>query len=128
MKKLMAAVAFASVIASPALAQWYDPDVGSGNIAPSIYAPAAPHQVYLSAQFGNGRRHVRHRHAGRGTARGAFAAVPPSDAPTGTRAGSTRESALRECSVAASKYTEHTWGDMEIYQFRACMAVHGQPE
>jgi hypothetical protein len=128
MKRLMAAVAFCSVIALPALAQSYDPDIGSGNIAPPIYAPAAPHQVYLGAHVRNGRHHARHRHAGRGTARGAFAAVPPSGAPIGTRAGSTRESALRECSAAASRYTEHTWGDMEIHQFRTCMAVHGQPE
>jgi hypothetical protein len=128
MKKLMAAVAFASVIASPALAQSYDPDIGSGNIAPWVYAPAAPHQLYLSAPFRNGRHHARHRHAGRGTARGAFAALPPPGAPTDTRAGSRRESALRECSIAASRYPEHTWGTMEIHQFRTCMAAHGQPE
>ena len=34
MKMLIAAVALATLVASPALAQSYDPDVGSGNVAP----------------------------------------------------------------------------------------------
>ena len=35
MKKLLAIVTLAAIImASPALAQSYDPDIGSGNIAP----------------------------------------------------------------------------------------------
>jgi hypothetical protein len=35
MKKLLAAIALAAlVVASPAFAQSYDPDLGSGNIAP----------------------------------------------------------------------------------------------
>jgi hypothetical protein len=36
MKKLIAAVALATVIAAPALAQSYDPSVGSGNIATQV--------------------------------------------------------------------------------------------
>jgi len=35
MKKLIMAAALATVLASPAFAQAYDPDVGSGNIAPN---------------------------------------------------------------------------------------------
>jgi hypothetical protein len=38
MKMLVAAVAFAMLVASPALAQSYDPDVGSGNIVPQADA------------------------------------------------------------------------------------------
>jgi len=38
MKKLLTAAAIATVLASPALAQSYDPDIGTGNIAPSAYA------------------------------------------------------------------------------------------
>jgi len=38
MKMLVAAVAFATLVASPALAQSYEPDVGSGNIAPQADA------------------------------------------------------------------------------------------
>jgi hypothetical protein len=50
MSKLVAVVAFAAVIASPAFAQSFDPSVGSGNIARQIveddalgaYARTAP--------------------------------------------------------------------------------------
>jgi len=38
MKMLVAAVAFATLVASPALAQSYDPHVGSGNIVPQTDA------------------------------------------------------------------------------------------
>ena len=37
MKKILAAVALATLVAAPALAQSWDPDVGSGNIAPAPY-------------------------------------------------------------------------------------------
>jgi hypothetical protein len=39
-----------------------------------------------------------------------------------------RAAAIHECSAKASKYPEHTWGDNEIYTYRACMAEHGQQE
>jgi hypothetical protein len=39
-----------------------------------------------------------------------------------------RAAAIHECSVLASRYVEHTWGDTEIDQYRACMAAHGQKE
>jgi hypothetical protein len=38
MKMLVAAVAFATLVASPAFAQSYDPDVGSRNIVPQANA------------------------------------------------------------------------------------------
>jgi opacity protein-like surface antigen len=46
MKKLLAAVALATLIASPAFAQSFDPSVGSGNIAQknSTSAPEASGQ------------------------------------------------------------------------------------
>jgi len=37
MKKLFAAVAFASVVAAPAFAQSFDPSVGSGNLNAAPY-------------------------------------------------------------------------------------------
>ena len=40
MNKFIAAVALATLVATPALAQSYDPDVGTGNIAPAPYAAA----------------------------------------------------------------------------------------
>jgi hypothetical protein len=39
-----------------------------------------------------------------------------------------RAAALRECSAIAAQYSEYVWGNMEIHQFRACMAEHGQVE
>ena len=49
MKKLITAAAFATVLVSPALAQSYDPDVGSGNIVPPAYAHAAPRAAHHSS-------------------------------------------------------------------------------
>jgi hypothetical protein len=39
-----------------------------------------------------------------------------------------RAAALRKCSAIAARYPESTWGDMEIDQYRAYMAEHGQVE
>lgn len=39
-----------------------------------------------------------------------------------------RAQAIRECTKAENQYTETTWGNMEIYVYRACMYQHGQPE
>jgi hypothetical protein len=52
MSKILAALAIATVTASPAFAQAYDPSVGSGNIVSSPYrtSPTVPngtaHQAY----------------------------------------------------------------------------------
>jgi hypothetical protein len=47
-------------------------------------------------------------------------AAPPTD--------DARNKALRECNVRAQKYIEHTWGDVEIYTYRACMVERGQQQ
>ena len=39
-----------------------------------------------------------------------------------------RAQAIRECTARAGTYVEHTWGDTEIYIYRACMAEHRQRE
>jgi len=39
-----------------------------------------------------------------------------------------RAAALREYNLKAQKYTQHTWADVQIYIYRACMAEHGQQE
>jgi hypothetical protein len=39
-----------------------------------------------------------------------------------------RAAALRECSAIAAQWPEYEWGNMEIYQYRACMARHGEVE
>jgi hypothetical protein len=45
MKMLVAAVALATLVASPAFAQSYDPDIGSGNIVPPYDDPEVPSTV-----------------------------------------------------------------------------------
>jgi hypothetical protein len=40
MNRFFAVLALASLVATPALAQSYDPDLGTGNIAPAPYAAA----------------------------------------------------------------------------------------
>jgi hypothetical protein len=39
-----------------------------------------------------------------------------------------RAAAIHECSVSAGRYSQHDWGNTEIYQYRACMTVLGQQE
>jgi hypothetical protein len=46
----------------------------------------------------------------------------------GGQISAARAAAIHECSVLASRYSQHDWGNTEIYQYRACMARHGQPE
>jgi len=56
MNKLFAAVALATVIASPAFAQSFDPSVGSGNIAhqPSDQGAPGAYALQLRMQVGRG--------------------------------------------------------------------------
>ena len=39
-----------------------------------------------------------------------------------------REKALHECSAAAAKYRQSTWGHQELDAYRTCMMQHGEPE
>ncbi len=50
-------------------------------------------------------------------------AAPPSD-----RLDAARAQAIQECSAAAQKYSQSTWGHFQIDQYRSCMAQHGQQE
>jgi len=54
----------------------------------------------------------------------------PAAAATGSdyQISARRASAVHECSVLAGQYSQHDWGNTEIHQYRACMAVHGQQE
>jgi hypothetical protein len=118
MKMLVVGVALAALVASPAFAQSYDPDVGTGNIAPPSDDPAYASGVY---QGGPDAPYT------------AYGAVTPFDFPSfaqgsGEHISTARAAAIRRCSTLAQRYTEYTWGDMEIQQYRACMAGHGQVE
>ena len=55
-------------------------------------------------------------------------AVPMTDAVADVQISAARATAIHECSVLAGRYSQHDWGNTEIYQYRACMAQHGQQE
>jgi hypothetical protein len=40
----------------------------------------------------------------------------------------TRDEAIRGCSVAAGKYVQYAWGNVEGATYRACMAKEGHQE
>ena len=65
MKKVLILATFASVIGLPAFAQSFDPDVGTGNVAPPVAgmgAPGAYAQAPVDYERGE-RGYVRHRRA-----------------------------------------------------------------
>lgn len=69
MKKTIALAAFASIIALPAFAQSFDPDLGTGNVAPPI-ANLGATSSYAQAPANYESGYVRHHHAHRfGTSR-----------------------------------------------------------
>ena|SRR5215467_7304203 len=108
MKKILATAALlATLVASPALAQSFDPDVGSGNIAQfSTTAPSTG--LYLRADD---------------------AAAPLGSATSVQNHGSdARASAVRLCSDTGRRYLDTTWGLMSAQLYRSCMAQHGQAE
>jgi hypothetical protein len=136
MNKLIAAVALATVLASPAFAQSYDPDLGTGNIAAQIEAPASRSDAQGAyAQVRHGAPAAVHRLNRDGGARlqspyAAYGAVTPFGSPALDRNDATaaRAAAIRACSAIAAPYKEMTWGHMGIHQYRTCMTQHGQAE
>ena len=71
------------------------------------------------------------RELGSATAIAVLCMIPLAGAATqggGGQISAGRAAAIHECSVLASRYSQHDWGNVEIYQYRACMARHGQPE
>src|SRR4051812_39061531 len=106
MKKVLICAAFATLVSSPALAQ-----AGFGPFVPdNPYPYSAPYMAPYAA----------------------YGAVTPYGVPGSAHetdvVSAARAAAIHRCSTAASKYTEHTWGDMEFDQYKACMAINGQPE
>ena len=131
MKKLFAALALTAFLASPAFAQSYDPDLGTGNIAriQTTSPSAAAQDAY--AQVRPAKPVARPQARGGTSAQNplsAYGAVTPFGSGSEASVNAARGAALRECSVLAGKYTETTWSHMELHQYRTCMARHGQPE
>jgi hypothetical protein len=42
--------------------------------------------------------------------------------------GDARAAVVRECNTEALRYTQHLWANLEVHQYRTCMARHGQAE
>jgi hypothetical protein len=129
-KILVAAAVLATLVASPALAQSYDPDIGTGNIVPwggsPAYSQGYQPDASASARVVPGRRQAQSPY-------NAYGAVTPfgdprTDQTRKNNTGAARETAMRECSGTAAPYKQTTWGSMEIHQYRSCMMRHGQPE
>ena len=54
--------------------------------------------------------------------------APASAATVEYQMSAARQLAIHACSVLASRYSQHDWGNTEIYQYRACMAGRSQQE
>jgi len=54
-----------------------------------------------------------------------FADAPQKLDPTVSPA---RAAAIHECALAAAKYLDYVWGNVEMYIYRSCMAAHSQRE
>jgi hypothetical protein len=126
MKMLIAAAALATLVASPAFAQSYDPDLGTGTIVQWNSSTAFPQP---SGREGFARVAPR----APASAYTAYGAVTPFGSPVDTGNGTSRmnagrEAALRACSLESRRYTQTTWGNMDAHQHRTCIAQHGQME
>ena len=63
MKKILVLATFASIIGLPAFAQSFDPDLGSGNVAPPVANNMGAASAYAQKPAYNERGYVRHRRA-----------------------------------------------------------------
>jgi hypothetical protein len=128
MKTLITALAFAALVAlqglTPAYAQSYDPDIGTGNIVASTQTSSESGARAALAR-------VLPRSAQTRSAHSAFAAVTPFGTPSAGNTepfGQARADSIRQCATLAAPYKQTTWGNYESYQYRSCMAQHGQVE
>jgi len=117
MTNVLAALALAAAVSMPAAAQSYDP---VGNIAAAVATyDGAPTEMAALAR-------VAHRTAGWSRyGRSPDIFVLPG---AGVQVSAARAAALRACSAVAAQWPEYEWGNMEIFQYRACMAEHHQVE
>jgi len=132
MKTFIAALVLAGLVAFPAFAQSYDPDLGTGNIAP--YSASTPYSANVAQPGSAGAARVP---GGFGSAAKAYGAVTPSGTPgaanSGNQSASARDTALRECSVLERSFNgvggnQDRWGAQAVTLYRSCMMQHGQPE
>jgi hypothetical protein len=46
----------------------------------------------------------------------------------GQSVGVARAAAIHECALSAAKFPDYSWGNTEMYIYRACMAGHAERE
>ncbi len=46
----------------------------------------------------------------------------------GQGVSASRAAAIHECAVKAARFPNYTWGNTELYIYRACMASHNERE
>jgi hypothetical protein len=113
-KALVAGAALVMLVASPAFAQ----REGIGDKAPQVGARVHSEGVRVRAQAVP--RTGRH-------AQSALRARAQVDS-FGDHMDAARDKAMRECMGSSRRYSQTTWGNMEIHVQRSCMAAHGQME
>jgi hypothetical protein len=113
-KVLVAGAAVVMLAASPAFAQRQ----GIGDKAPQVGARVHSEGVHARAQAVP--RTGRH-------AQSALRARAQVNS-FGDHMDSARDKAMRECMGSSRRYSQTTWGNMEIHVQRSCMAAHGQME
>src|SRR5262245_17430653 len=104
MKKIILAAILAAAIATPALAQSYDPDLGTGNIA-QVQAPASQtgaQGAFAQVRPGAPAATVKGQRGARSSSPyNAYNAVTPFGSPANASSAG-REASVRECSVRAA--------------------------
>jgi hypothetical protein len=124
MKMLVVGTMLAALVASPAVAQSYDPSLGSGNIVRYV-----DHQNRTVDPRGGGSGGVQFP-----SPYTAYGAVTPFGSPGAARNGANqmsaaRAGAVRECSTMAQRYQDTTWGStMKSHHYRTCMGQRGHIE
>jgi len=127
MRMLAAAAVLATLVASPGLAQSFDPDLGTGNLVQRN--DTTPQTNGVPARGRGGVSRVAPGRAGSPV----YLSATPFDSSAGSGNGgnhgnAAREKALRECSSLSRRFTETGWGTTATHQHRTCMAHHGQME
>jgi hypothetical protein len=113
-KVLVAGAAVVMLAASPAFAQRQ----GIGDKAPQVGARV--HSEGVGARAQAVPRTGRH-------AQSALRARAQVNS-FGDHMDAARDKAMRECMGSSRRYSQTTWGNMEIHVQRSCMAAHGQME
>ncbi len=113
MTRIMMTTALVVLLAAPAFAQTLGHARGT-----AAKAQASDESGFAWRGYGSGRDAPLQ----------AFGAVTPFGSPNEGPAGGSRDAALRACSAKSRKYTQTTWGNMDMHQHRSCMAQHGHME